>query len=138
MPYQWFRMLKVSAGMKTARPGCRGGYTLFELILSMTLMVLGVVAVVSVMLTGMAADRAVESRSVAAMLAQGRMEEVRSTAFSSVASVARAAVSGYPDYDIETIVSGTNPKQVTVRVYWTHKGANLQMDLVTLCTNLTP
>ena len=116
----------------------RAGYTLLELMLATVIMVLGVVSVVGSMGTGITADRAVESRTTALLLAQEAMEDIRNMAFASVVSAGRTAVAGFTDYDRETVVSGTDPKQVTVTVYWTHQNTAQRMDVVALRTNLTP
>ena len=113
------------------------GYTLLELILAMILMVMGVMGVVQAMVMGIATDQVVENRSVAIFLAQEAIEDMRNTSFASVASVTRAQVSGFPDFDRQIVVTGTNPKQVTVTVYWTLKTVEQHLDMVTMRSQLT-
>lgn len=120
---------------RPARGFYKRGFTLVELLLAVALIVFGVIAVVSVMSSGMSSDMTVEGQIKALNLAQEKMEEVKNTAYASVASDARAAVTGFSGYEREVVVSGT-PKQVTVYVYWTHQGVQQTLSLVTLLTDL--
>lgn len=111
------------------------GFTLIEILLAVSLIVLGVIAVISVMSSGISSDMTVEGQIKALNLAQEKIEEIKNTAYASVASESRAAVTGFSGYERETVVSGT-PKQATVYVYWTYQGVQQTLSLVTLVTDL--
>ena len=122
----------------TARQGAfNRGFTFLELLITIVLLVLGVVPVVGALAAGVAADKSVEMRVLALTLAQEQMESVKAKTFATVASQARSAVSGFSGYDSEVVVSGTDPKAVTVNVYWMFQGHSQQVTLDTLIANLT-
>ena len=117
------------------------GFTLLEIILAMVVLVLGVVPVVQAFSQAIIADQSVEGQTIALNLAQEQMEAVKNA--SSWANIdtyasAKSSLSGdFADYSREVLVSG-NPKQVTVNVYWTFKGVERSVSLVSLFTNLSP
>lgn len=77
-----------------------------------------------------------ESVLIATHLAQRRLEELRNTAFASVASEPKASVaspSGYGRFNREVTVTNpyTNLKQVVVTVSWTGPGGETNVSLQT-------
>ncbi len=113
------------------------GFTLFEGLLAAVLFVLGFLALSQAITVGLVSGSDNESRLVALQLAQEKMEEVRAKTYASVASEARAAVSGFSTYEREAAVTTpqTNLKQVSVKVYWFHKDDELSEELVTYVSN---
>ena len=71
-----------------------GGFTLLELMLAILLLTGGIAATTFVMARGMFATTDAESMEQGLALAQEKMESIRGTAFASIASEAKAAVSG--------------------------------------------
>jgi Tfp pilus assembly protein PilV len=117
---------------------CNPAFTLLELLITMVLLVVGVISVVGALAAGVAADQSVESQAVALALAQEGMESVKAAGFDAVAAQPRGAVDGFSSYDREVAVSGSDPKHVTVSVYWTFKGQEQHVDLDTLITDPSP
>lgn len=74
---------------------------------------------------------------VANNLAQEKMEEVRNKTYSSIANEAKAAVTGFPVFQREVVVTTpqSNLKQVHVNVYWFNKSSELSTSLVTYVSN---
>ena len=127
--------------MNSRRTGCKQGFSLLEVLITTILMVVGVVAVVKAVNDGMAIDFAAENRAVATQLAQEKMESIKgSTSFSGITATPKAAVDAvkFPQFKSEVLVSGSDPKQVTVNVYWDTTDPSLKVTLQTLITNLTP
>lgn len=86
----------------------------------------------------MFADTNIENFTIARYLAQEALEEIKDAALyvdvDSFAS-ARGALSGdFAGFEREVMVSG-DPKQVDVTVYWTVKGEDQSVNLVTLFTD---
>ncbi len=111
------------------------GFTLLEALITIVILVVGVVALLQVFSIGMFADTGVENATVALNLTQEKMEEIKDVSFyfdiDSFVS-ARANLGGdFADFDREVTVSG-DPKQVNVVVYWTVKGEDQSINLVTL------
>ena len=132
-------------GMKCRRAIYGSGFSLLEVLISMLLLVSGVVAVVKVMADGTTVDQNVENRAVATQLAQEQMEWVKSSSFPGIPDRAKtkgavdlADPNSFPEYQSEVLISGTDPKQVMVNVYWMTKGIEEKVTLQTLITNLTP
>ncbi|MBF0522287.1 MAG: hypothetical protein HQL24_04435 [Candidatus Omnitrophica bacterium] len=120
-------------------PGVHGdGFTLLELLLTVALLVVGVVSVVSALSAGVTTDQSVEGQAIALTLAQEEMETLKDSSWASVSAAGQSQVSGFPDYNQEILVSGDDPKEVTVNVYWAFKGVQQKVSLVTLLTNPSP
>lgn len=79
----------------------------------------------------------VEDYTLALSLTQEKMEEIRDTAFSSVASSPKAAVSGFSDFKQEVIVTSpqTTLKQVVVLTYWDVPKGEKSVSLTTYVVN---
>lgn len=115
------------------------GFTLLEILITVLLLIVGVVAVVRAMGSGTSADYYVEAQAIALQLAQEQMEEVKALPFSDIGEIPRGDdIDGFPGYQREVLVEGTDPKTVTVNVYWTLKDTEQLVTLQTLFTNLTP
>lgn len=111
------------------------GFTLLEALITIVVLVVGVVVLLQVFSIGMFADTGVENTTIALNLAQEKMEEIKdASSYAGIDSFAavRANLGGnFADFDREVTVSG-DPKQVNVVVYWTVKGEDQSMNLVTL------
>lgn len=113
------------------------GFTLLEVLLAVVILTVGSVLLLQAINTGLFAGMVNETEFVAVSLAQERMEFIRNTAYASIASEASAAVSGFPAFRREVIVTTpqTNLKQITVNVYYTIKSSELTTSLVTYASN---
>ncbi len=114
------------------------GFTLLEILITIIILVVGVVVPMQMFSMGMFADTDVENATIALNLAQEKMEEIKDASsyvnIDSFAS-ARANLGGdFADFDREVTVAG-DPKQVNVIVYWTVKGQDQSINLVTLFTD---
>lgn len=111
------------------------GFTLLEILITIVVLVAGVVVLMQMFSIGMFADTDVENATIALNLAQEKMEEIRdASTYSGIDSFAsaRANLGGdFSDFDREVTVAG-DPKQVDVLVYWTVKGQDQSINLVTL------
>ena len=119
----------------------RRGFSLIELMIAILLLVGGVAAATFMMSRGMFATTDAESVEQAVSLAQEKMENLRGTAFASIANETKAAVSGWTGFSREVAVSqpaGTNSdfKQVVVTVYWNTVDGELSTSLTTSVANV--
>lgn len=113
------------------------GFTLLEILITIVILVVGVVVLLQMFSIGMFADTDVENAGLALNLAQEKMEQIKDAisykAIDDFASARGEEDLGddFADFDREVTVSG-NPKQVNVIVYWTVKGQDQSINLVTL------
>ncbi len=123
------------------RVGFKGrGFTLIELMLAIVLLVTGISAATFVFSRGIFATTDAEAMEQGMALAQSKMEDLRATAFGSIASLAKAAVSGWTGFSRQVDVTqpgGTNSnfKQVVVTVYWNTVDTELSTSLSTYVVN---
>ena len=114
------------------------GFTLIELMISILLLTGGIAATTFVMARGMFATTDVESMEQGLALAQEKMESIRGTAFASIASEAKAALSGWTGFSREVAVTttATDLKQVVVTSYWNTVDGELSTSLTTFVANV--
>ncbi len=118
----------------------RRGFTLVELMIAILFLAVGVIAVTFAFGRGMFATTDAETLEQAVALTQERLENLKGTAFASIANEARAPVSGWTGFDRQVTVTqpaGTNAnfKQVVVTVYWSTGGAELSTITTTYWVN---
>ena len=109
------------------------GFTLLELLISMLLFTGGVVLTLTLFASALVGSVDAENTTIAMNLAQRKMEEIRNLPFISIANEARAAVTGFTGFQREVAVTTpeTDLKEVTVSTYWTYKGGEIEVPLVT-------
>ncbi len=111
------------------------GFTLLEMLVTIVLLTVGIVTILQMMSIAIFADTNTENATIAYYLAQETMEDIKdASSYSDIDTFAasRAALSGnFSDFDREVTVSGA-PKQVNVIVYWSVKGQDQSIDLVSL------
>ena len=111
------------------------GFTLLEMLVTIVLLTIGIASILQMMSIAIFADTNTENSAIAYYLAQETMEDIKdASSYSNIDSFAasRASLSGdFSDFDREVTVSGT-PKQVNVIVYWSIKGQDQSIDLVSL------
>jgi len=111
------------------------GFTLLEMLVTIVLLTVGVVALLQMMSISIFADTNTENSIIAFYLAQESMESIKdASSYANIDTFAatRASLSGnFADFDRAITVSG-DPKQVNVIVYWSVKGADQSIDLVSL------
>ena len=111
------------------------GFTLLEIILTILLLILGVIALSQAMSTGMLASTDAENVDLALNIAQTKMETIKNTAFSGIASNGPTADANFPNFSTTVTVTGTDPKQVDVTVAWNVQGGSTNVGLTTLVAN---
>jgi prepilin-type N-terminal cleavage/methylation domain-containing protein len=116
----------------------RKGFTLLEVLLAVVLLVGGFMALSQAVVTGLFVSGENEQELMASNLAQERMEDIRNTAYASIAAETRAPVAGFTSYEREVTVTTplANLKQVNVTVYWHSKSDELSFSLVTYVSNI--
>lgn len=112
------------------------GFSLFEVIVTILLLVVGFTTLLRMFSISMFADAEVENRTTALYLAQEAMDGLRDAAsFAAVTNSTRANLGGdFADFDREVVVTG-DPKQVSVAVYWDVKGDEQMINAVSLFAN---
>ncbi len=126
--------------------GQSGGFTLFEMIITMALLALGVAPVMQALSTGVVVEQGVEGRVIALALAQEKIEQIKNAAWVDLPGLAsdRGSVGGdFAAYEREVFIAGegsdpSNLKKITVNVHWTTNGSDQSVSLVTLLANLSP
>ena len=119
----------------------KSGFTLIELMIAVVLLVGGIASATFIFTRGIFATTDVEAYEQAVALAQEKLENLRGTAFASVASEAKAAVAGWTGFSREVTVTqptGTNSdlKQVVVTTYWTPGDTEVSTLLTTYLANV--
>lgn len=117
------------------------GFTLLEVMLALVLFGVGTVSIIEVMQHAQAGMGDGESVLIATSLAQRRLEELRNTAYASLADEAKASVtspSGYERFSrkVEVTTPYTNLKQLVVTVYWTAAGGETSLSLQAYRSNI--
>ena len=127
--------------MRSLQPQKRG-FTILEVLTATLLVGVGIFAIMEAFNRGMFGSGDVEKHTLALALTQEKMEEIKDTSFASVASSARAALSGYTNFDqqVAMVTPAGSPasadlKQVTVTTFWQVPGGENQVSLVTYVVN---
>ena len=129
---------------RIAKPACRtplrAGVTLLEVMLALMLFAGSTVAVVGAMQDAHVGVADSENVLTALSLAQYRMEQLRNTVYSTLASESKASIttpSGYTRFSRAVTVTTpyTNLKQVVVTVYWTTPAGETNVSLQTYRSN---
>lgn len=120
--------------MKFFLPG-KKGFTLIEVLLATTLVILGVLAVVNAMAAGLYTDSSVEGQVVALNLAQEEMETLKNTPYVNLSASPMTALTGnFANYSRQVVLTtiSTNLTEVTVNVSWNLGLMNSSVSLTTL------
>lgn len=110
------------------------GFTLLEVLIAIVIFTVGIVTIVGLFSTGLVGSTDAENTTIAMNLAQRRMEEIRNLDFDTgIVNENKAEVSGFSGFQRKVAVTEpqTDLKQVTVTVYWTSKGGEPNVSLVT-------
>jgi prepilin-type N-terminal cleavage/methylation domain-containing protein len=109
------------------------GFSLLESLIAAAMFTVGTTIIISLFSTGFIGGYDAEKTSVAMNLAQQRMEEIRNIAFEDIDDEAKAIVTGFSGFqrEVDVTESPTDLKQVTVTVYWTHKGDEINVPITT-------
>jgi len=109
------------------------GFTLLECLIAAAVFSVSTTIIIGLFSSGFIGGMDAEKTSVAMNLAQQRMELIRNIAFDDIADEAKADVTGFTGFQREVAVTEdpTDLKQVTVTVYWTHKGDEITVPIST-------
>lgn len=110
-------------------------FTLLEIMIATSLIVVGVVACVRSISVGVSADQATEGKLAALNLAVQKIEALVNTTYSSISSSSDTPVTGYTR--TWTITDNTNYKTIAVGVTWTYKRNQMSVNLATYLANVT-
>jgi len=95
-----------------------------------------VVAIIWALNSGIYATSDVENVDLALNIAQAKMEEIKNTAFGSLADSGPTADVNFPRFSTTVnVAEGQNPMQVDVTVAWEVKGGQTSIVLTTLVAN---
>lgn len=112
------------------------GAIFIEHLMAIVLLGIVVAGVFNMLSVGQLSRMLARDMSVAANLAQRRVEEMRAADFAAIVSTPREPidVAGFPGHSWEVEVSeqGGGLKQVTATVYWSSRGRERSVRLVTL------
>jgi type IV pilus assembly protein PilV len=126
------------------------GFTLLEIMITVVIVTVGIVAVVRSLSTGLRGDFAVEGKTTALNFAQQKMETLFNAEYEDVTTSpvdctgsylgwAQPDSTNFPDYYwCWTVTDNTNYKTVTVKVDWAYRGQTLEASLITYVANLLP
>lgn len=116
----------------------KSGFTLLEILIALIIITSGVVVIVGLFNTGLISSLDAEKTTIAMNLAQRRMEEIGNLDFANITDEAKAGVSGFAGFQREVEVSDPagapttdDLKEITVTVYWTYKGDEVNVSLMT-------
>jgi len=114
------------------------GFSLLEVLVALIVLVTGVVAISGAFSAGILSSTDVENVDLALNIAQAKMEEVKNTAFASLADSGPTADPNFSDFNVTVgVAEGTNPMQVEVTVAWNAKGGQPSIMLTTLVADIT-
>lgn len=118
---------------QAGQAGSKRGFTLLEVLVTIVLLSAGAVFLLEAFAIGTFAGGDNENTLIAANLAQEKIEQFRNVSYGSVVAEAKAAVTSFTFFEREVTVSTpqTGLKLVTVKVYWTPKGGEQNITLVT-------
>lgn len=113
------------------------GFTLLEVLLTIILIAVGFTALLQAFSIGLFSGAENENELIAMTLAQEKMEDLRNRTYVSIVSEARAAVTGYPSFERQVVVTTpqTGLALITTTVFWASKGSDLSVVLVTYISN---
>lgn len=112
----------------------KDGFTLLEVLIAVVLFTVGVVIITGLFSAALVSSVDPENTGIAMTLAEKRIEEIRNLDFDAgIINEAKANVSGFTGFQrsVDVATPYTDLKQVTVNVYWSHKGGETTTSLVT-------
>lgn len=101
------------------------GFTLIEVICSIFILGLALVALQQMVSTGFKSSTVIEDRLIAYNLLERKMESLQQAAFVGLADETRVEISGFTDYDMAVDVTNpvggdSNLTQIQITIYWTN------------------
>lgn len=120
-----------------ARRTMKKGFTLLEVLISLIILVVGVIAIIWAFSSGIFASTDVENVDLALNIAQANMETIKDKAFADIDTdieiSSLVSNQGFSDFTVTgDVAEGNNPMQVDVTVAWNVKGGQTNVTLTTL------
>lgn len=120
----------------------RSGFTLIEILISLAILVIGILALLSLFPVGFDSANRSENLTRATIYAQYQMEEIKRAGFPVTAVATPGLPCADPRFRYTVSVFDVNPPGnltlTTVRITWTYKGRLYNEDFVTLIPSLGP
>ena len=111
----------------------RKGFTLLEVLIATVILTIGVTAIIWALSSGIYATSDVENVDLALNIAQAKMEELKNTAFASLADSGPTTDANFPRFSTTVnVAEGQNPMQIDVTVNWNVKGGQTGLTLTAL------
>lgn len=112
------------------------GFTLLEILITIIILTVGITAISQAFSTGMLGSTDVENVDLALNIAHAKMEEIKNTAFASLADSGPAQDANFTNFNVSVdVAEGDDPMQVDVSVAWNAKGGQPSITLTTLVTD---
>lgn len=112
------------------------GFTLLEVLITVIILTVGIVAILWAFSAGMYATTDIENVDLALNIAQAKMEEIKNTPFANLQDSGPGADPNFANFNVTVnVAEGQNPMQADVTVAWQVKGGQTSISLTTLITN---
>lgn len=114
------------------------GFTLIELLIAIILAAGGLMVLMQLMSVAIFADSDLEYSQVALNLANEKLEQLKDSDYSSVASATESSISGFSWADDRAVTVSevsADLKDVQVEVRWTQKGGQQSVNVRTYIAN---
>ncbi len=112
------------------------GFTLLEILITIIILTVGVIALASAFSSGLLASTDVENVDLALNIGQAKMEEIKDTAFASLVDSGPTADANFSNFNVTVdVAEGDDPMQVDITVAWNAKGGQTSITLTTLVAN---
>ena len=121
------------------------GFTLLEVMVAVVVLAFGLLAIMHLFPIGLRASKISRDTTVASLLAQAKIEELRNTGWASLSSSTTTegygTITNYPQFkrvttiDYVDVVNDPNLKKIVVEVFYKPYGGERSVKLVTLFTD---
>ena len=95
------------------------GFTLLEILITIIILTIGVIALTSAFSSGLLSSSDAENVDLALNIAQAKMEEIKDAGYASLADSGPTADVNFPRFDVTVDVGvPADPRQVDVTIGW--------------------
>lgn len=114
----------------------RHGFTLLEVLISLIILSVGIIAIVRALSTGVFTFSNAENINLALNIAQAKMEEIKNTAYAGISDSSPTSDPVFPRFSVRVnVTEAAVPLEVEVLVNWNEKGTTDSVSLKTLVAN---